>query len=89
MGIVQSKEAEALLIRNTWFLKAVRGRQQGKQLGMYVQFWRVVVMKPAHKKIEKIVERLRIQPLRGGNLLYITQMNNFSMIQMTRPPFYI
>jgi len=30
------------------------------------------VMKLAHKKIEKIVERLRIQPLQGGNLLYIT-----------------
>ena len=30
------------------------------------------VMKPAHKKIEKRDPRLRIQPLRGGNLLYIT-----------------
>ena len=34
------------------------------------------VMKPAQEKIEKIDQRLRIQPLRGGNLLYITQMNN-------------
>ena len=30
------------------------------------------VMKPAHRKIEKRDPRLRIQPLRGGNLLYIT-----------------
>jgi len=30
------------------------------------------VMKPDHKNIEKIDQRLRIQPLRGGNLLYIT-----------------
>jgi hypothetical protein len=29
-------------------------------------------MKPAQEKIEKIDQRLRIQPLRGGNLLYIT-----------------
>jgi len=29
-------------------------------------------MKPAQKKIEKIDQHLRIQPLRGGNLLYIT-----------------
>jgi len=34
------------------------------------------VMKPTHKKIEKIDQRLRNKPLRGGNLLYITQMNN-------------
>jgi len=47
------------------------------------------VMKPAHKKIEKIDQRLRIQSLRGGNLLYITQMNDSLMIQMTKPPFYI
>ena len=46
-------------------------------------------MKPAHKKIEKIDRRLRIQPLLGGNLLYITQMNDSLMIQMTKPPFYI
>ena len=32
----------------------------------------VPVMKPAQEKIEKIDRRLRIQPLRGGNLLYIT-----------------
>ena len=29
-------------------------------------------MKPAQEKIEKIDQCLRIQPLRGGNLLYIT-----------------
>ena len=46
-------------------------------------------MKPAHKKIENIDECLKIQPLRGGNFLYITQMNNSWMIQMIRPPFYI
>jgi len=46
-------------------------------------------MKPAHKKIKKIDQRLKSQPLRGGNLLYITQMNNYWMIQMTRPPLYI
>jgi len=41
------------------------------------------------QKIEKINQRLRIQPLLGGNLLYITQMNYSLMIQMTKPPFYI
>jgi len=46
-------------------------------------------MKPAHKNIEKIDQRLIIQPLRGGNLLYITQMNDSLMIQMKKPPFYI
>ena len=46
-------------------------------------------MKSAHKKIEKIDQRFRIQPLRGGNLLYITQMNDSLMIQMKIPPFYI
>ena len=30
------------------------------------------VMKPAQEKIEKIDERLRIQPIQGGNLLYVT-----------------
>jgi len=30
------------------------------------------VMKPAQEKIEKLDQWLRIQPLRGGNLLYIT-----------------
>ena len=33
---------------------------------------KVNVMKPAQEKIEKIDQCLRIQPLRGGNLLYIT-----------------
>jgi len=46
-------------------------------------------MKPAHKKIEKRDKRLRIQPPRGGHLLYTTQMDNSWMIQMTRPPLYI
>ena len=46
-------------------------------------------MKLAHKKIENIYQRLRIQPLRGGNLLYITQMNDSLIIQMKKPPFYI
>ena len=41
------------------------------------------------QKDKKIDQLLRIQPLRGGNLLYITQMNNSWMIQMTKPPFYI
>ena len=47
------------------------------------------VMKPAHKTIEKRDKCLRNKPLRGGNPLYITQMNNSPMIQMKRPPFYI
>ena len=34
------------------------------------------VMKPAHKNLEKIDQCLRNKPLRCGNLLYITQMNN-------------
>jgi len=46
-------------------------------------------MKPTNKKIEKIDQRLRIQPLGGGKLLYITQINDSLMIQMTKPPFYI
>jgi len=37
---------------------------------------KATVMKLAHKKIEKIDQRLRNKPLRGGNLLYFTQMNN-------------
>lgn len=32
----------------------------------------LTVMKPTQEKIEKIDQRLRIQPIRGGNLLYIT-----------------
>jgi len=47
------------------------------------------VMKPAHKNIENIDQRLRNQPLRGGNLLYITKTEHFWLIQMTKPPFYI
>jgi len=47
------------------------------------------VMKPAHKKILKIDQHLRIQPLRGGNLLYMIKMNNSWMIQMTIPPLYM
>ena len=35
------------------------------------------VMKPTHKKIEKVDERLRNKPLEGGNLLYITQNEKF------------
>ena len=46
-------------------------------------------MKLAHEKIEKIDKRLQNKPLRGGNLLYITQMNNSWMMQMIGPPFYI
>ena len=47
------------------------------------------VMEPAHKKIENIDQRLQNQLLQGGNLLYITQMNNSWIIQMTKSPFYI
>jgi len=57
--------------------------------GIVVDSKKISVMKPAHKEIEKIDQCLRIQPLRGGNLLYITQMNDSLMIQMTKPPFYI
>ena len=46
-------------------------------------------MQPAHKIEEKIDQRIQNQPLRGGNLLYIIQMNDSLVIQMTRPPFYI
>ena len=42
------------------------------QKGKYIQNQANGVMKPAQEKIEKIDQRLRIQPLRGGNLLYIT-----------------
>ena len=46
-------------------------------------------MKSVHKNTEKIDQRLKNQPLQGGNLLYITQMKNSWVIQMTIPPFYI
>ena len=46
-------------------------------------------MKPTHKIEEKIYQHLQNKPPRGGNLLYITQMNNSWMIQMTNPPFYL
>jgi len=48
----------------------------------------VAIMKPTHKKIKKKDQCLRIQSLQGGNLLYITQMKNSWMMQMTIPPFY-
>ena len=41
----------------------------------FVYIWCFVylsVMKPSQEKIENIDQRLRIQPLQGGNLLYIT-----------------
>jgi len=41
------------------------------------------------QKYRKKDKCLRNKPLRGGNLLYITQMKNSWMIQMTRPPFYV
>ena len=47
------------------------------------------VMKPNPKIEERRVQCLRNQPLRGGNLLYITKMKNSRMIQMKKPPFYI
>ncbi len=37
-----------------------------------ISLLKVLVMKPAQEKIEKIDQRLRIQPLRVGNILYIT-----------------
>jgi len=46
-------------------------------------------MKPNRKNIEKIDQHFSNKPIRGGNLLYITQMNNSWMIQMIKPPFYI
>jgi len=42
-----------------------------------------------HKIDEKRDQRLQNQRLRGGNLLYITLMNNYWMIEMKKPPFYI
>ena len=59
-----------------------------RSLSVMISYTRSV-MKPAQEKIEEIDQRLRIQPLRWGNLLYITEMNNSWMIQMTKPPFYI
>ena len=49
----------------------------------------IIVTKPGHKKIENIDECLRNNSPRGDNLLYITQMNNSWMLQITRAPFYI
>jgi len=40
--------------------------------GMYI----ILFMQPARKIEEKIDQWLQNQPLRGGNLIYITQMNN-------------
>ena len=45
------------------------------------------VMQPTHKKIKIIYQRLKKYPLGGGNLLYITQMNDSWMIQMDRTYF--
>jgi len=45
-------------------------------------------MQPSHKIEENIDKQFQNKPIRGGNLLYITQMNNSWMIQMTKPPFY-
>ena len=41
------------------------------------------VVKPAPKIEEKRYQRHRNKPLRGGNLQYITLMNNSWMIQIT------
>ena len=47
------------------------------------------VMKPTQKIEEKRDQCLINQPLREGNLQYITWMNNSRMIEMKKPPFYI
>ena len=47
------------------------------------------VVKPAPKIEEKKYQHLINKPLQGGNLQYITKMNNSWMIQFTKPPFYI
>ena len=49
-------------------LNNVQNPQKVRMATLYLE----PVMKPAQEKIEKIYQRLRIQPLRGGNLLYIT-----------------
>ena len=41
-------------------------------LQLLAQFELNLQVKPAQEKIEKIDQRLRIQPPRGDNLLYIT-----------------
>jgi len=75
---------------STYILDAICARQQFPGLGWsWTPSKTSIVMQPAHKIEEKIDQRLQNQPLQGGNLLYITQMNNSSMIQMTRPAFYI
>jgi len=43
----------------------------------FVIIYVILCYEPAHKKREKIDQQLQNQPLRGGNLLYITQMNNY------------
>ena len=58
----------------------VKTEVEGEAISLSFSIWKYV-MKPAHKKIEKRDKQLSIQPLRGGNLLYI--------IQMKIPPFYI
>ena len=51
--------------------------------------WVEFVVKLAPKIEKKRYQRLRNKPLRGGNLQYITRMENYWMIQITKPPFYI
>ena len=51
-------------IENMWSLLSKSAYEKPSMLAC--------VMKPAQENIEKIDQRLRIQPLRGGNLLYIT-----------------
>ena len=51
--------------------------EEKRKHGKFENLWKgpfkiATVMKPAHKKIEKRDPRLIIQPLRGGNLIYIT-----------------
>ena len=49
----------------------------------------ISVVKPAPKIEEKRYQRLRNKQLRGGNLQYIKLLKNYSMIQITKHPFYI
>jgi len=58
-----------------------------EQLSLESKYLIPNVMKPARKKIEMIDQHVRIQSVRGGNLLYIKEMNDSSIIQMEKTSF--
>jgi len=69
-----SRHAQGLRFMCTWCVhyENICWTHTGSHIHYSERIIIVNVMNPAQEKIEKIDQRLRIQPLRGGNLLYIT-----------------